>query len=91
MHRPLLFSCLVVLCAFASGVACGGAEGTATPVLATATITVSANSLSFAVSQGNVNPPGQSITITNGGGGTLSGLSIGTITYGAGADRKSVV
>lgn len=31
-----------------------------------------------------LNPPAQTVNVTNGGGGTLTGLSLGTIGYGAG-------
>jgi hypothetical protein len=41
--------------------------------------------LTFTAAEGDANPASQITTITNSGGGTLSGLSIGTITYGAGA------
>jgi hypothetical protein len=48
-------------------------------------ITLSSASLTFAATEGGANPASQFITITNGGGGTLTGLNTGTITYGAGA------
>src|SRR5205814_853568 len=44
----------------------------------------------FSATQGGANPAPQTVSVTNGGGGTLSGLAIGTIRYGAGQDRKSV-
>lgn len=40
---------------------------------------------SFNATQGGANPASQSVAIGNGGGGTLSGLSVGTVSYGAGA------
>jgi hypothetical protein len=42
-------------------------------------------SLSFTAAPGGANPASQLTNISNSGGGTLSGLSVGTITYGAGA------
>jgi len=39
----------------------------------------------FTAVEGGANPAGQAITISNSGGGTLSGLAVGTIAYGAGA------
>jgi hypothetical protein len=50
-----------------------------------ASIALSASSRAFAATQGGANPPSQSVTITNGGAGTLSGLSLGAVAYGAGA------
>jgi hypothetical protein len=41
--------------------------------------------LMYSAVQGGANPASKSIAIGNDGGGTLSGLSIGTIIYGAGA------
>lgn len=49
------------------------------------TIALGSSSLTFNATQGAANPASQTVTITNGGGGTLSGLSVGTVTYGAGA------
>lgn len=54
-------------------------------VSAAPVIALSASSLTFNTTQGAANPASQAITITNSGGGTLSGLSLGTISYGAGA------
>jgi hypothetical protein len=48
-------------------------------------IALSSASLTFAATEGGANPPSQFITITNSGGGSLTGLNTGTITYGAGA------
>jgi uncharacterized delta-60 repeat protein len=40
----------------------------------------------FSATQGGANPASQQVLITNAGSETLSGLTIGTITYGAGAN-----
>src|SRR5205823_3274063 len=48
------------------------------------TIAVSPTSVSFSATQGGANPAPQTVNITNSGGGTLSGLVTGTISYGAG-------
>ena len=58
---------------------------TFTVTAATPAIALTPASRSFAATQGGANPASQTVTITNSGGGTLSGLSVGTITYGAGA------
>jgi hypothetical protein len=52
---------------------------------APATIALSAGSATFLDTAGTSDPVPQSINVTNGGGGVLSGLSVGTIAYGAGA------
>jgi hypothetical protein len=46
-------------------------------------ITVSPTSVSFSVTAGQGNPASQTVSVTNAGTGTLSGLS-GTVTYSAG-------
>jgi hypothetical protein len=48
-------------------------------------ITLSADSVRFDAAAGQGSPAAQGIAITNGGGLSLSGITIGTITYGAGA------
>jgi hypothetical protein len=48
-------------------------------------IALSSSSLTFNATWGAGNPASQAVNITNAGGGTLSSLSIGTITYGSGA------
>lgn len=48
------------------------------------TIFTSAPSLNFAAVTGGPNPPAQGLTVLNSGGGTLSGLSIGSIFYTTG-------
>lgn len=60
----------------------GASQVTVTP---RPSVSLSAATLNFSALPGGANPASQFITITNGGGGTLSGLSPGTITYGAGA------
>lgn len=70
-----------LLLAMAGGVAlsCG-----TTPVGPSPVITLSPPSLSFTASQGGVHPAPQTIRVTSGGSGTLTGLAVGTITYAAG-------
>lgn len=48
-------------------------------------IGLSGTSLSFSDTLSTANPPPQTVQVTNAGGGVLTGLSIGTITYGPGA------
>ena len=48
-------------------------------------IMLSVTTLSFTATQGGANPASQLITITNSSGGSLTGLSTGTISYGPGA------
>lgn len=49
------------------------------------TINLSASTANFAATAGGANPPSQTtIQVTNSGTGTLTGLSVGTITYQAG-------
>ena len=60
----------------------GSSQVTVTPQ---PSISLSIATLDFSALEGGANPASQFITITNGGGGTLSGLSAGTITYGPGA------
>jgi hypothetical protein len=64
----------------------GGQSGSAqVSVVLPPSISLSGATLSFSAPQGGANPASQFITITNGGGGSLTGLSTGTIVYGAGA------
>jgi uncharacterized membrane protein len=51
-----------------------------TPVIA-----LGRTAVTFNVQAGTAVPDSQSVGITNGGGGSLTGLGVGTITYGAGA------
>ena len=48
-------------------------------------IALATKNVAFAGTSGAANPPAQTVAITNGGGGTLTGLSLGAIVYGAGA------
>jgi hypothetical protein len=70
------------------GTATGFADRTVTLALfvsATPQISLSPASLTFTATQGGANPASQAVTITNSGDGTLSGLNIGSISYGPGA------
>ena len=49
------------------------------------TILLTPSSRTFTATVGGGNPAPQTVAVTNSGGSTLSGLAIGTITYGAGA------
>lgn len=49
------------------------------------TISLSSDSVEFAAIPGGTNPAPATVQIDNIGGGTVSGLSVGPITYGAGA------
>jgi Bacterial Ig-like domain (group 2) len=53
-------------------------------VIAPPHINVSASVITFSTGQGGQAPAPQTVNITNTGGGTLSGLTIGSITYSAG-------
>lgn len=48
-------------------------------------IGLSTGALAFTDTAGTTNPAPQTVNVTNSGGGTLSGLAVGAITYGAGA------
>src|SRR5205807_6190622 len=67
-------------------------SGTLTPAVSTAftvivppTILLTPSSATFSAVVGGGNPATQTVGVTNSGGGTLNGLAVGTITYGAGA------
>src|SRR5439155_3562155 len=45
---------------------------------------LSPTSVSFGATPGGANPAPQTVSITNGGGGTLSGLAVEPISYGTG-------
>jgi hypothetical protein len=53
-------------------------------VAAQPAIALAQTSIVFSANAGGANPTGQSIAITNSGGGTLIGLTLGAITYGTG-------
>jgi Big-like domain-containing protein len=55
-----------------------------TPVGLSPVITLSSSRLSFTANEGGTDPPLQTVSITSGGGGTLTGLAVGPISYGAG-------
>jgi hypothetical protein len=48
-------------------------------------IALAPTSVTFTATAGGSSPAAQTVAVSNSGGGTLSGLSVGTITYGAGA------
>lgn len=48
-------------------------------------IALSGTALTFNATPGGANPAAQTVSVTNSGGGTLSGLAVGTVAYGAGA------
>lgn len=74
-----LVACAVTLVV---AVSCGGGEGTGpTP---TPTIALAPTTEVFTSNVGSGSPAAQSITITNGGTGTLGGLAAGPVVYGAG-------
>ena len=64
----------------------GGQTSSAVSVVVTALsqITLSRNAVSFETLTGSVPPAAQTVSITNSGGSALSGLTVGTIQYGAG-------
>jgi hypothetical protein len=47
-------------------------------------ISLSPASVSFSAQQGGASPSPASVGVTNGGSGTLSGIALGAVTYGAG-------
>lgn len=66
---------------------CGSTKsdsGTTQPPASAPAILLSSASATFSVGAGAASPAAQSVTITNGGTGTLSGLAAGTIVYTAG-------
>jgi len=48
-------------------------------------IALASAAVTFSASVGGANPAATIVSVTNSGGGTLSGLAVGTIAYGAGA------
>jgi len=73
---------------FATSVARSAVEDTA-DVTVTLTpnpaIGLSASAVGFPDTVGTADPAPKTVTVTNAGGGTLTGLAVGTITYGPGA------
>jgi hypothetical protein len=47
-------------------------------------IGLASTSLTFSATATGADPASQTVAVTNGGGGTLTGLAVGTITYGSG-------
>ena len=62
----------------------GGNGNTTQPPASAPAILLSSASANFAVTAGAASPAAQSVTVTNGGTGTLSGLAAGTVVYTAG-------
>lgn len=60
-------------------------SGSSTAPSGTAVLALATASVSFSGQQGAASPPAQAVAVTNSGGGTVAGLSVGTTTYGAGA------
>ena len=54
-------------------------------VPATTSISLSSDSLTFSAMEGGADPAASTVNVTNGGGGSLTGLDVGSITYGPGA------
>ena len=67
----------------AGAIACSGGGATKPPPSAPV-ISLSSQTVTFLATIGAASPAAQPVTITNGGTGTLSGLAMGTITYGGG-------
>ncbi|HVX40021.1 MAG TPA: Rieske 2Fe-2S domain-containing protein [Gemmatimonadaceae bacterium] len=61
---------------------------TAAPVQKPAAIGLASSTASFTGVAGGANPPTQQLAIANAGGGTLAGLSVGAIAYGAGGGAQ---
>ncbi|HXF48511.1 MAG TPA: fibronectin type III domain-containing protein [Verrucomicrobiae bacterium] len=51
------------------------------------TIAFNPTSVTFTDTIGTANPAAKIVNVTNGGGGSLTGLTVGTISYGAGASE----
>src|ERR1017187_7650185 len=67
----------------AGAIGCTGGGATKPPPSAPV-ISLSSQTVTFLATAGTASPAAQPVTITNGGTGTLSGLAMGTITYGSG-------
>ncbi len=74
----------------AGGLACGGSSnssggsGGTQPTNTTPAIAINPANSTFSAVAGAASPAAASIAVTNAGTGTLGGLALGTITYGAG-------
>ena len=83
MRRTLL------LLVSAGALACSGGGsntngGTTQPPASAPAISLSSNAAGFSATAGAASPAAQTVTVTNGGTGTLSGLALGTIVYAGG-------
>ena len=81
-------SAITVASAITVMAAAGGQSGSAQVTVSAPpgpTIVATPQALTFAASQNGTNPAGQSVTITNSGGGVLSNLTLGAVQYGPGA------
>jgi hypothetical protein len=80
---------LVTAIAAGTGRIVASAEGKTDTAVVTVTagpsIAFSAPTLTFTAVPGGANPSSQTVTITNGGGGTLNNITLGTTSYSAGA------
>ena len=56
-----------------------------TPPAGSPSITLTPSSVDFSATEAGANPAAKTIAVTNGGNGSLDGLAVGTMTYGAGA------
>ncbi|HEX5385452.1 MAG TPA: hypothetical protein VFW66_02000 [Gemmatimonadales bacterium] len=77
--RHLIFLAVGVMLA-----SCGGSDSGPTGP-ATASISLAPATVAFGAVQGGAAPAAQTVAVTNGGTGSLEGLSVGAITYSAGA------
>lgn len=77
-RRLVLRFCPLVTLAGVFAASCGPPTGPSVSIM------LSSPSLSFTATQGGVRPAAQTINITSGDGGTLTGLALGTISYGTG-------
>jgi hypothetical protein len=80
-----------ILLASAGALACsggggnnGGDGGTTQPPAAAPAISLSSAAANFSATAGAASPAAQTVTVTNSGTGTLSGLAVGTIAYAGG-------
>jgi hypothetical protein len=80
LHNQFLpTSALLVVMALA----CGGKDSTGPGRLPS--IALASSAVTFDAAVGGANPAPTSVSITNSGGGALTGIAVGTIAYGAGA------
>lgn len=81
----------MLACVLSCALSCGGGGGandgsgtTTQPVSTTPALSLSSSTAGFSAVAGSANPTPQSISISNGGTGSLTGLAAGTIVYGPG-------